>query len=230
MIKVILTPIYRTNKIKVSLYTIFMTSNDTVIDPQTPPLLQKNKTYTTIFKPSPVKYFILTENMCNKHRLCTLLQDKKRSIKALLYTYKNEKEYYILGRQTSQQFKGSYNLIGGKFNKDENCYQSCLIREIKEELKYDTSTHFNDIFRDQGSYFTYIICRGTPVILGYIANFDPVSINKKISNDNNDTNLSDFYKEIDECKLFSEDDIINGKYKIGSFVKDSLNNILSFYK
>lgn len=161
-----------------------------------------------------IKYEIYHTNMC-RHNLCKSIKmqrkkDKKASYGGIgmiiLNDCNNDGRYCVLlGKEKYGLNANKFNLCAGGVDDDDNgCYVKAAKRELMEEFKL---TNFDEIFDiNDLSKVIWIgdISKGynTPVLIGLAKDISRDSLNKKISQDNDNTYLPHQYKEMSSVDLF----------------------------
>jgi hypothetical protein len=160
-----------------------------------------------------------------------------------------DSKYILLGFDKYHQ---SYAICTGKRSQEETCYIEAIERECREEFKLNISSiqltnsnvfqERNEAFIDENSNTKFIVIGGTPIFIGNyeLSEINLATLNKKITQDNNDASLSNDQKEIDHLTIFLKDSLKrdkNGNYKmetiqgfvfsVTKFTHDVINNINS---
>jgi len=120
-------------------------------------------------------------------------------------------------------YSGKYSIIGGRLNKNEDCYIKCMLRELREEAKIKLSfTDFDKYFKDKNGKVKYILHVGkrgnkflcTPIFIGFIPGISRTIIRKKMKEDNNNFKLNISNKETSDIDCIRLDNMktLDGKY------------------
>ena len=181
--------------------------------------------------PIPVVYPIQKKKSpvtCTQHLTCIEAAAAGACLSAfILPTTKHGDEHVVLvGKETSGNYQGKFNMIGGKGDPcDNGCLIECLRREVAEEGKIDLTDDaiFEKHMRDPVTgklRVLYVGAGKTPVFVGDFPALSCGPINQKIAQDNQNPALPDCHKELEQVQWVNVSDAFtqpNGKTILVSY-------------
>ena len=142
------------------------------------------------------------------HSICNTNMGIK-GVGAIIVIESNHTKYVIFGREKNGEYSNTYNVVGGKMDKPNECPLVAIYREIAEEIKLlpiqiDWNL-FDAIFKQKGNFITERK-RDTLLFFGKYntpdANRTCQELNNLIDRDNKNPFALDDQKEMYDIKLF----------------------------